>query len=148
MRWHSIVTHLLLICAQPIPRGATRGTMERCASSHIPRGSIELSNEPLQHALAAGAPRKCHDAPPAPLPPTSQPLIFNLLGMRNRRRSGAWHSGVVCQPGLQIWRDRCQPAVEGAVLNTVRRVGLRTILALWSVPLKLPVSCCSRQACF
>lgn len=116
-------------------------TMEWCASSHIPQGSIELSNEPLQHALAAGAARKCHLAP-------SQPLIFNLFGMCNRLWSGAWRSVDLCQPGLRIWRDRCQPSAEGAVLNTLRWVGDCTILALWCRLLELPVSCCSSQASF
>lgn len=118
--------------------------MVGCASSHIPQGSIELSNEPLQHAwpaLAAGAPWKYHLAP-------SRPLIFNLFGMCNRLWSGAWCSVDLCQPGLRIWRDRCQPSMEGAVLNTLRWVGECTVLALWCRLLELPVSCCSSQASF
>lgn len=146
MWWHSIVTHLSssLDMSSAHSQKSHWWTMQWCASSHIPQGSIELSNEPLPHAwpvLAAGAPRKCHLAP-------SHPFIFNLFGMCNRLWSGAWCSVDLCQPGLRIWRDRCQPSVEGAVLNTLRWVGECTILALWCRLLELPVSCCSSQASF
>lgn len=58
-------TALLLISSSSLDRCLVHSqrsrwwTMEWCAYSHIPHGSIELSNEPLPHAwpaLAAGAP--------------------------------------------------------------------------------------------
>lgn len=104
--------HLLLICSQLHSQRSHWWTMEWRTSSHIPPGSIELSNEPLPHvwaAMDAGALWKYHLAP-------SHPLIFNLFW--NRLWSGAWCSVDLCQPGLRIWRDRCQPSMEGAVLNT------------------------------
>lgn len=142
--------HQLLIYAQPLSQRSSYWTMERCASSHIPRGSTELSNEPLLHAwtpLTAGAsPKKRNTILPHHTP--SLPLIFNLFGMCNRLWSGVWRSVDLCQPGLQIQRDRCQPSTQGAVLNTLHWVGESTILALWSGLLELPVSCCSSQASF
>lgn len=150
---HSIVPHLLInswYMLSPFPRGAATEQW----SDAPPRTFHEARLSRLMNLYCMrGLPwlLGLHQKKRNPILPhhrPSLPLIFNLFGMCNRLWSGAWRSVDLCQPGLQIQRDRCQPSTQGAVLNTLHWVGESTILALCSGLLELPVSCCSSQASF
>lgn len=136
--------HLLLICAQPFPRGATGEQW----SDAPPRTFHKALLSCLMNLYRMRGLRWLPGLHENTTSPHHTPSYLILFGMCNRLWSGAWCSVDVCQPGLRIWRDRCQPSAEGAVLNTLRWVGECTVLALWCRLLELPVSCCSSQASF
>lgn len=139
-----LISHLLLICAQPVPSGFIGKQWRDAPPCTFHKSLLSCLMNLYNMYVLLWMLELSENATSPHCTPSFLICLECIIGCEVEHGAVLICANQVCGYG----RDRCQPSVEGVVLNALSWDGECTILAVWWRLLELPVSCSSSQASF